>query len=83
MGIFLYSLFRKLYYDINGNNIYYNQDLKGAIGIVIGNEGRGLRRLVKENCDFLLKIPMKGKLGSLNASVAAGIVIYEVLRQRG
>ncbi len=68
--------------DINGKSLYFNQDLKGPIGIVIGNEGQGLRRLVTENCDFLIKIPMKGKLASLNASVASGIVIYEVLRQR-
>jgi len=60
----------------------FKTDLKGPLGIVIGGEGEGLRRLVKETCDFLLKIPMKGKLGSLNASVAAAILIYEVLRQR-
>ena len=60
---------------------YYDIDLKGALAIVIGNENEGLRRLVKENCDFLLKIPIYGKVGSLNASVAAGVVIFEALRQ--
>ncbi len=68
--------------DIAADKVYYKQDLTGAMGIVIGNEGQGLRRLVKENCDFMIKIPMQGKLGSLNASVAAGIIIYEALRQR-
>ena len=54
----------------------------GGIGIVIGSEGYGMSRLVKENCDFLVKIPMKGKITSLNASVSAGIVMYEVVKQR-
>ena len=61
---------------------YYNQNLKGPIAIVIGSEGFGMSRLVKENCDFLVKIPMKGKITSLNASVSAGIIIYEALKQR-
>ena len=61
---------------------YYDEDFKGNIAIVIGNEGSGISRLVKENCDFLVKIPMKGKITSLNASVSAGIVIYEALKQR-
>lgn len=61
---------------------YYNQDLKGSLAIVIGSEGFGMSRLVKENCDFLVKIPMKGKVTSLNASVSAGIVIYEAVKQR-
>ena len=68
--------------DINTNTYYYNQDFKMPIGIVIGNEGFGMSRLVKENCDFLVKIPMKGKITSLNASVSAGIVMYEVVKQR-
>ena len=68
--------------DINTNTYYYNQDFKMPIGIVIGNEGFGMSRLVKENCDFLIKIPMKGKINSLNASVAAGILMYEVFNQR-
>ncbi|MDO5707128.1 MAG: 23S rRNA (guanosine(2251)-2'-O)-methyltransferase RlmB [Andreesenia angusta] len=68
--------------DMNGE--YYSKaDLKGAIGLVIGNEGKGMSRLVKENCDMMLKIPMKGKINSLNASVASGILIYEIVNQRG
>ena len=68
--------------DIETNTYYDEQDLTGPIGIVIGSEGFGMSRLVKENCDFLVKIPMKGKITSLNASVSAGIVIYEVVKQR-
>lgn len=68
--------------DMDTKTYHYNQDLKGSIGIVIGSEGYGMSRLVKENCDFLVKIPMKGKITSLNASVSAGIAIYEVVRQR-
>ncbi|MDL2310895.1 23S rRNA (guanosine(2251)-2'-O)-methyltransferase RlmB [Peptostreptococcaceae bacterium OttesenSCG-928-C18] len=62
---------------------YYNKtDLTGAVALVIGNEGKGISRLVKEKCDLLIKIPMYGKIGSLNASNAAAIIIYEVVRQR-
>ncbi|MCI8654908.1 MAG: 23S rRNA (guanosine(2251)-2'-O)-methyltransferase RlmB [Clostridia bacterium] len=68
--------------DIETNKYYYNQDLKGAIGIVIGNEGKGISDKVKKNCDFLVKIPMKGKIESLNAAVSTGIVVYEVVKQR-
>ena len=68
--------------DGDAKDYYYNQNLKGPIAIVIGSEGFGMSRLVKENCDFLVKIPMKGKITSLNASVSAGIVIYEVVKQR-
>ena len=68
--------------DIDAKKYYYNEDYTGGIGIVIGNEGSGMGRLVKKNCDFLVKIPMKGKVTSLNASVSAGIIIYEVLKQR-
>ena len=57
-------------------------DLKGAIAIVIGSEGEGISRLVKEKCDFIVRIPMFGQINSLNASVAAGVIMYEVLRQR-
>lgn len=60
-----------------------NADLKGKIALVIGNEGDGISRLVKENCDVLVKIPMMGKINSLNASVAAAISMYEVSRQNG
>ena len=68
--------------DINTATLYNKQDLKGPLGIVIGNEGSGISEKVKKNCDFLIKIPMKGKVNSLNASVSTGIVIYEALRQR-
>lgn len=68
--------------DMNAKKYYYQEDYKGPIAIVIGSEGFGMSRLVKENCDFLVKIPMKGKITSLNASVSAGIVIYEAVKQR-
>ena len=68
--------------DIDAKNYYYNQDLKGPLGVVIGNEGQGMSEKVKKNCDFLVKIPMKGKVTSLNASVSAGIVVYEAVKQR-
>lgn len=68
--------------DINTDKYYYDQDLTGALGIVIGNEGTGISDKVRKNCDFLVKIPMKGKIESLNASVSAGIVIYESVKQR-
>ena len=62
--------------------IMYNLNLKGPIGVVIGSEGDGVSRLVKEKCDFIASIPMKGQIDSLNASVAAGILCYEIVRQR-
>ena len=68
--------------DINTDKYYYEQDLTGPIGIVIGNEGSGMSNKVTKNCDFLVKIPMMGKVTSLNASVSTGIVIYEALKQR-
>lgn len=68
--------------DMNTDTYYYNQDFDMPIAIVIGSEGFGMGRLVKENCDFLVKIPMKGKITSLNASVSAGIIMYEVVKQR-
>ena len=68
--------------DMDTNTYYDEQDLTGPIAIVIGSEGFGMSRLVKENCDFLVKIPMQGKITSLNASVSAGIVIYEAVKQR-
>ena len=61
---------------------YYNQNMTGPIAIVIGSEGFGMSRLVKENCDILVKIPMNGKITSLNASVSAGIVMYEIVKQK-
>ena len=68
--------------DGEARTLYYNQDLKGDIAIIIGSEGFGMSRLVKENTDMLVKIPMKGKITSLNASVSAGIIIYEAVKQR-
>lgn len=67
--------------DMDGD-IMYRVNLKGPIGLVIGNEGEGVGRLVKENCDFTASIPMKGDIDSLNASVAAGVLAYEIVRQR-
>lgn len=69
--------------DMETETIYTKQDYRLPIAIVIGSEGFGMSRLVKENCDFLVKIPMKGKINSLNASVSAGIIMYEVVRKRG
>ena len=68
--------------DISAEKYYYNQDLTGPLGIVIGNEGKGISEKVKKNCDFNVKIPMKGKVSSLNASVSTGIIIYEAVKQR-
>ena len=68
--------------DINTDKYYYNQDLTGPLAIVIGNEGKGISKKVLEKCDFLVKIPMRGKVTSLNASVSAGIIMYEVVKQR-
>ncbi len=65
-----------------GGEVMYNLDLKGPIGLVIGNAGEGVGRLVKETCDFTASIPMRGDIDSLNASVAAGVLAYEILRQR-
>lgn len=67
---------------LEGDQTLYQANLKGPLGLVIGSEGEGIRRLVKEKCDFLVKIPMFGQIESLNASVATGIMIYEVVRQR-
>lgn len=66
--------------DMDGTPMY-DLNLKGAIGLVIGNEGEGVGRLVKEKCDMVASIPMKGNIDSLNASVAAGVLAYEVVRQ--
>ena len=67
--------------DMDGEPMY-RLDLIGPIGLVIGNEGEGVSRLVKEKCDFVASIPMKGEIDSLNASVAAGVLAYEIVRQR-
>ena len=68
--------------DMNGESMY-DIDFKGAIGIVVGSEGSGISRLVREKCDFVASIPMRGEINSLNASVAAAVLMYEALRQRG
>lgn len=67
--------------DMDGTRMY-DLDLKGPIGLVVGNEGEGVGRLVKEKCDMVASIPMKGDIDSLNASVAAGVLAYEIVRQR-
>lgn len=74
-GLWIYGL------DMEGATTIYETDLTGAIGIVVGNEGEGISRLVRENCDGIIKIPMVGKTESLNASVSAAITIYEIKRQ--
>lgn len=75
-GVWIYGT------DASGESCYDGVDLRGSIGLVIGSEGFGMGRLIKEKCDFLLKLPMYGKITSLNASVAAGIFMYEAVRQR-
>ncbi|MFI3208393.1 MAG: 23S rRNA (guanosine(2251)-2'-O)-methyltransferase RlmB [Eubacteriales bacterium] len=65
-----------------GGETMYRLNLKGSIGLVIGNEGKGVGRLIKENCDYIASIPMKGDIDSLNASVATGVLAYEIVRQR-
>ena len=66
-----------------GGKSLYEADLKGPLGIVMGAEGPGLRRLTEEKCDFLVKIPMRGRVECLNVSVATGVCLFEALRQRG
>lgn len=68
--------------DAKGSDDYRNIDGGMPLGLVIGSEGKGMSRLVKENCDFLIRLPMKGRVTSLNASVAAGLLMYEVYRKR-
>ena len=67
--------------DMDGT-VMYDMDLTGPSGLVIGNEGEGVSQLVKKNCDMVATIPMKGDIDSLNASVATGVLAYEILRQR-
>ena len=62
--------------------VFYEQNLTGPLALVIGSEGFGVSRLVKQNCDFVVKMPMIGNVSSLNASVAGGILLYEIFRQR-
>ena len=68
--------------DMDGSSVY-ESDLSGPVAVVVGGEGSGISRLVKEKCDFTVSIPMKGNLNSLNASNAAAITMYEIVRQRG
>lgn len=75
-GLWIYGL------DMDGEKTIYETDFSGPIGIVVGNEGDGITRLVKDNCDFITNIPMKGKINSLNASVSVALTVYEVLRQK-
>ena len=74
-GMWIYGL------DMDGED-WCATDLTGAMALVVGSEGRGVSRLVRENCDFVLSLPMSGRINSLNASVACGIVLYEAARQR-
>ena len=69
--------------DVSGDKDIYARDMTGPIALIVGSEGEGMSELLKKNCDFLVKIPMLGKIQSLNASVATGIVLYEIVRQRG
>ncbi len=75
-GVWIYGT------DMDTEKNYTQIDSKDAIAVVIGSEGSGLRKMIKEHCDFLIKIPMHGKIESLNASVAAGIVFFDIVRQR-
>lgn len=68
--------------DMDGENTIYTQDFTGGVAIVVGSEGEGISRIVKEKCDFLVQIPMFGEITSLNASVAGALMIYEVVRAR-
>ena len=67
---------------MDGDRTIYTHDFSGGVGIVVGSEGKGISRLVKEKCDFIVRIPMFGDINSLNASVAAALMIYEVARTR-
>jgi 23S rRNA (guanosine2251-2'-O)-methyltransferase len=68
--------------DQEGGKAYYQADLRGPIALVVGGEGEGLRRLTKEHCDLLIRIPMRGHISCLNVGVAAGILVFEILKQR-
>lgn len=68
--------------DMDGEKEYYETDMTGPVAVVIGSEGKGMGRLIKEQCDVIARIPMRGKINSLNASVACSLLLYEILRQR-
>jgi 23S rRNA (guanosine2251-2'-O)-methyltransferase len=68
--------------DQDAKEDYFNTDLKGPLVVVLGSEGKGLGKLVSDKCDFLLKIPMQGRINSLNVSIAASVILYEIVRQR-
>ncbi len=68
--------------DMEGGKLYYEENLSGPAALVIGSEGGGIGRLVKDKCDFLVRIPMRGRVSSLNASVAGAVILYEAMRQR-
>ena len=68
--------------EMESDKLYFEHDYRGSLAIVVGNEGKGIRRLVKEKCDFLVKIPMHGKIESLNASVAGALVMFEAMKKR-
>lgn len=68
--------------DMDGDSNIYNTDFDGAVAIVVGNEGKGISRLVRDNCDVIVSIPMYGKINSLNASVSSAISVYEISKQR-
>jgi 23S rRNA (guanosine2251-2'-O)-methyltransferase len=69
--------------DVAEAQLLWQADLKGSLAVVVGSEGEGMRRLVKETCDFLVRLPMRGQVNSLNAAVAGSVALYEVARQRG
>lgn len=69
--------------DMDGKTSLFEADLRGPVALIIGSEGKGISRLLKEKCDFLVRMPMRGRVSSLNASVAGALLMYEVLRQRG
>ncbi len=75
-GLWIYGL------DMNGDSNIYDTKFDGPIGVVVGNEGSGISRLVRQNCDFILSIPMYGKINSLNASVSVGMSVYEISKQK-
>lgn len=68
--------------DVPEGQVLWESDLKGAMGLVVGSEGAGMRRLVRETCDWMLRLPMRGRVGSLNAAVAGSVALYEMARQR-